>query len=175
MESARSVLLVPREEVERLLAAQARKDVKVVVPAMLTVAEAALLASQGREVKPEVALAGVRWTATPEAIPVCEAGSLLPTGSTAAGPLAVSFALPGARQRLHAHDAHWEMYYGTERMRLWYRMPGGELVEDELRQGGLAMFGPGVEHRVEPDGLLLVVEVPAITYRTAPTKDTLIP
>jgi hypothetical protein len=60
-------------------------------------------------------------------------------------------------------------------MRLWYGMPGGELVEDELTQGGLAMFGPGVEHRVEPGGLLLVVEVPAITYPTAPTKDTLIP
>jgi hypothetical protein len=175
MESARSVLLVPREEVERLLGAQARKDVKVVVPAMLTVAEAALLASQGREVKPEVALAGVRWTATPGAIPVCEASSLLPPGSSTEGPLAVSFALPGARQRLHAHEAHWELYYGTERMGLWYRMPGGELIEDELRQGGLAMFGPGVEHRVEPGGLLLVVEVPAIAYRSTPTKDTMVP
>ncbi len=174
MES-RGVLLVPKEEVERLLASQARKDVKVVVPTMLTVAEAALLASEGREVMPEVALSGVRWMATPGAIAVCEAGSLLPPGSSAAGPLAVSFALPGARQRLHAHEAHWELYYGTERMGLWYRWPGGELIEDELRRGGLAMFGPGVEHRVEPGGLVLVVEVPAISYRSAPTTGTLDP
>jgi hypothetical protein len=175
MESRRGVLLVPREEVERLLASQSRKDVKVVVPALLTVAQAALLASQGHEVKPEVALEGVRWTATPGAISVCEAGSFLPSGSSAVGPLAVSFALPGARQRLHAHEAHWELYYGTDRMGVWYRMPGGELVEDELREGGLAMFGPGVEHRVEPGGLVLVVEAPAMTYRSAPTKDTLTP
>ncbi len=167
VQGSRHVLLIPRDEVEGLLESQRRKDVKIVVPALLSVARAAGLALEGREVKAEVPLVGDRWVVeSKDAIPVCEAASfVVPPLSSApsTGPFGVSFALPGAPQRLHAHEDRWELYYGVERMVLTYRLPGTEaLILEVLESGGLAMFGPGVEHRVEPAGLILVLEVPSI-------------
>jgi hypothetical protein len=167
MPGSRHVLLIPRDEVEGLLESQQRKDVKIVVPALLSVVRAAALVSEGRDVKREVSLVGDRWVrAGQSAIPVCEAASFvvpaLSPGSSA-GPFGVSFALPGAPQRLHAHEACWELYYGVERMALTYRLPGtAALIREVLERGGLALFGPRVEHLVEPAGLILVLEFPSI-------------
>lgn len=165
MHSTRHVLFVPREEIERHLASQARQDVKVVVPAILTAAQTAAWAAAGRDVKPEAILEDRRWTATNDGTTkVCPSNVFAqPSLDGSAGPFAISFAMPGASQSPHAHEGHWELYYAVDRLRVSYRLPGEDRWSSEvLEQGGLALFGPGVEHEVSPGGLVLVVEMPSV-------------
>lgn len=165
MQRTRHVLFVPREEVERHLASQARQDVKVVVPAMLTAAQTAAWAAAGRDVKHESILEEHRWTATNDGTAnVCPSNDFAqPSLDRSAGPFAISFAMPGASQSPHAHEGHWELYYAVDRLSVSYRLPGEHGWSSEvLEHGGLALFGPGVEHEVSPGGLVLVVEMPSV-------------
>lgn len=162
--SSRLVLLVPRDEIETLLSSQTRKDVKVVVPSLLDAAAAASLRAEGRDAKPEVPLRGDRWKFQEGLIEVCESAELaLPVAPNTAGLLTIAFALPQAPQSMHLHRHHWELYYSERRLRVAYRLPGHDgIVNEELAHGGLAILGPGVAHQVDPGGLMLVVELPAV-------------
>ena len=94
---------------------------------------------------------------------VCPSSTFaLPVGGPV-GPFAISFAMPGASQCPHLHEGHWELYYAVDRLSLSYRLPGENAWSSEvLEHGGLALFGPGVEHEVSPSGLVLVVEMPSV-------------
>ncbi|HWT00904.1 MAG TPA: hypothetical protein VN256_11715 [Pyrinomonadaceae bacterium] len=164
----RRVLAIPKEELDGQFAENARQDVKVVAPSILTNESFRKFAELGRDVKAEEPLEGFHWKHSEAEEPnrLCEAGDFADDylWQDVNGPFSISFANEHAAQDAHYHKRHFEIYYSDHPMSAEFRH-----LEDpqpqppiELKHGGLILFGPNVVHKMRLGGLTVVIEVASV-------------
>lgn len=162
----RTVLVIPKEELQKQFATNSRQDVKVVVPDILTDQLSLLLKKRGM-LKSETALEGQIWSHAPEPLPnrVCLSSEFSEKNpADAQAPFALSFANERAEQRPHYHRRHIEIYFSEHPLRASFR----ELAENSvqtvsLAEGGALVFTPDVVHQVALGGLTMVIEIPPLS------------
>jgi hypothetical protein len=164
----RRVLAVPKEELDSQFAKNARQDVKVVAPSILTDELFRRLAALGKNVKAEEPLDGFYWKHSEAGEPnrLCQSGDFVDDclPQYVKGPFSISFANERAAQDAHYHKRHFEIYYSEHPMSAEFRY-----LEDprpqkpiELKHGGLIIFGPNVVHKMRLGGLTVVIEVASV-------------
>jgi len=162
----RKVLAIPLNEVREQFAMNARQDVKVVAPEMLTAELIAKLAAAGRALKAEKPLDGITWQHSAGDAPnaLCESSEFAAglAGETL-GPFALCFANEKGAQDAHYHPHHVEVYFSEHPLEAEYRLDAGSPVEHtKLAQGGVLVFAAGVVHRARLGGMTAVIEIPAM-------------
>jgi hypothetical protein len=153
-------IFIPITEVRRQLEVNARQDVKIVAPEILT-------ETLFRSLKPEQPATGSRWTHSapehPNKLWESAVFGSPEVSQNPVGPFAIAFANEKAEQEGHYHEHHAEIYFSDHRMAAEYREPGETGKRKEvLEEGGAMIFGPGVIHRVQLSGITMVVEVPSV-------------
>ncbi|NTW48951.1 MAG: hypothetical protein HGB19_04315 [Chlorobiales bacterium] len=162
----RTVLIIPKEELAKQFSANARQDVKVVAPNILT-EELFLFLEKNKFLKPEIPLDGQVWSHASRTQPnhVCISSEFFkgePSDPT--GPFALSFANEKAEQQSHYHRRHIEIYFSEHPLRASFRTLAEKRVRKiNLGKGGALVFAPGVIHQMELGGLTMVLEVPAVS------------
>lgn len=168
----RRVLAIPREEIENHLAENARQDIKIVAPKIMSDELFQFLLAKGKQVKSEKPLDGDIWKHSKAEEPnrLCESGDFVDNclPQYVPGPFSISFANEKAEQDEHFHKYHFEMYYSQYRMNAQFRYLESEQCEPpiELNNGGLIVFGPNVVHRMSLGGLTIVIEVASMEDKT---------
>lgn len=170
----RTVVFIPKEEILEQFRKNARQDVKVVTPAMMTQTLAAKLRARGKDVKEEVPLGDCHWTHSPAEEPnkICESADFADESirNTGVGPVAVSFADLGSVETFHYHREHWEVYFSEHRLGVEYKPhEKPEIRKEVLNEGGAIVFAPGIAHRMEIHGLTIVLELPAVSRDREPS------
>jgi len=163
----RAVLFIPKNELLEHFRKNARQDVKVVTPAIMTEKLAVKLHRRRKDAKKEIPLEGISWTHSLADEPnrICEAidftdEPIIPSG---AGPVAISFANRGSVETFHYHKEHWEVYFSEHKLTVEYKLSEKSLIEKKVMdEGGTIVFAPRVAHRMEINGLTIILEVPAV-------------
>jgi hypothetical protein len=163
----RNVLMIPLDEIKRHLAANTRKDIKVVAPEILTDKLFQILTARGKPVKAERPVDGDMWKHSGPDNPnlLCESGDFadISLPQYALGPFAVSFANESAFQDAHHHERHLEIYYSEHSIAAEFKtMEDAEFTQRTLPEGGVFIFGPRVIHKMTLTGLTLVIEAPSV-------------
>ncbi len=154
----RSMLFIPRHELLEHFTANARRDVKVVTPTMITEILAERLRERGKDVKDEECLDGNTWSYSEaqKANKICVSSDFGLLPATECGPFAISFATQGSIEEFHYHEKHWEVYFSEHDIYVEHKDDDEASVETEtLRGGGAVAFSPGVIHRMGIHGLTL--------------------
>lgn len=164
----RKVLAIPLDELYKHFETNTRQDVKIIIPEMLTSKLYNLLREKGEDIKPEQTLEGRYWEHSPQDEPnrVCESINFIDPGMPqyAQGPFALAFANEKAVQDVHYHARHWEIYCSEKALGATFRyLEDTKCRSVSLPQGGVIIIGPNVVHRVELDGMTMVVEVPSVS------------
>ena len=162
----RSVLGIPWSEINAHFRLNERKDVKIVVPEMLTEELRQQLLGRKKMVREEQSLDGDLWKHAGPHDPywVCEAGDFscdpCPEGGD---PFTISVALPEAAQEAHYHARHCEIFISEHPISAAYRHRQAAAPQEiVLESGGVLIFGPEVIHAMTITGLTLVIECPAV-------------
>jgi len=164
----RRALAIPLDEIEKHFRLNARQDVKVIAPEMLSAELYEKLTAKGKKLKREEPVNGHVWAHSSETAPnrLCEAKDFLDDslGEATGGPVAVSFANERAEQEDHFHRKHIEIYFSEHPMAAEFRYVGEEKRQDTfvLFTGGLIIFGPNVIHRMKLGGMTLIMELPSV-------------
>ena len=163
----RAVLFIPNTELREHFRNNTRQDIKVVTPAMITEALAAKLRKRGKDTKMEIALNGVCWTYSSAEKPnkICESLDFTDESIAfgKAGPVAISFANAGSVETFHCHKKHWEVYFSEKKLSLQYKLPGEQNIETmTMNEGGAVLFAPDVLHKMDINGLAIVLQMPAV-------------
>jgi hypothetical protein len=163
----RAVLFIPNTELREHFSKNSRQDIKVVTPAVITEALAAKLRKRGKDTKMEIPLDGACWTHSPAEEPnkICESIDFtdVPIVFDKAGPVAISFANAESVESFHCHKKHWEVYFSEKKLSVKYKLPGEQNIETmTMNEGGAVLFAPSVLHKMDINGLAIVLEMPAI-------------
>lgn len=170
----RKVLAVPLDEVYAHFTQNARQDVKIVAPEILTGELIARLAAAGRAVKPEELLHGIAWRHSegdgPNAL--CEAHEFAADlDKKTHGPFALCFANEKSPQDTHYHPHHLEIYFSEHLLEAEFHSNANSPVERvRLENGGVLVFAAGVVHRARLGGMTMVIEIPAVKHDKVVTK-----
>ena len=162
--TAPDILAIPAEEIDRQFGTNARQDVKIIVPELLTAARTAFLEAMGRPIKPERLMTESVWrhAADAQTNAVVTADSLPHPGGPATGPFSLGFANAEAVQVTHYHRHQTEIFYSAHRIDADYRHrreSGSRHIS--LLEGGALIVFPEIIHRVALVGLTLIIGVPA--------------
>ena len=163
----RKVLAVPLAEVKLHLDSNSRQDVKIVAPELLGDRLFQVLQAKGKNVKPEVALDGDRWSHSTSDAPnrLCASADFIAESlpQYARGPIAISFANERAEQDAHYHRRHAEIYFSEHLLAADYWVVGSSQHQSmKLEKGGLIFFAPEVVHKMTLGGLTVVLELPGV-------------
>ena len=126
-----------------------------------------LLKAKGKNVKPEVALDGDRWSHSTSEEPnrLCASADFTAESlpQYANGPFAISFANERAEQDAHHHRKHAEIYFSEHPLEAEYWAVGSMHHQSiKLEAGGVIFFAPEVVHRMTLRGLTIVLELPSV-------------
>ncbi len=162
----RKVLAIPLQEVREHFALNARQDVKIVAPEMLTGELIAKLTAAGRALKAEKPLDGIEWRHSGGDAPnaLCESRDFASgLAGQNLGPFALCFANEKGAQDSHYHPHHVEVYFSEHPLEVEYRLDAESPVEHvKLTHGGVLVFAAGVVHRARLGGMTVVIEIPAM-------------
>ena len=162
----RKVLAIPLNEVREHFALNARQDVKVIAPEMLTGELIAKLTAAGLALKAESPLDGIEWRHSGGDSPnlLCESREFAAgLAGENLGPFALCFANEKGAQDAHYHPHHVEVYLSEHPLEAEYRLDAESPVEHvKLEHGGVLVFAAGVVHRARLGGMTVVIEIPAM-------------
>ncbi|MFX0090974.1 MAG: hypothetical protein ACFFBD_04360 [Candidatus Hodarchaeota archaeon] len=164
----RRVLFIPKDEILRHFELNNRQDIKIIVPQILTKRLFNILKEKGKEIKSEQHLSANRWEHSGVNDPnwVCESHEfdsdfLSPPTQ---GSFTISFANEKAQQDAHYHQQHLEIYFSEHPMSADYRnLKDSEFQSITLEHGGAIIFGSNIVHKMQLNGLTLVIEIPSIS------------
>src|ERR1035437_6116217 len=121
----RTVLAIPREEVEAHFAENSRQDLKLVNAEILSYDLFKILKAKGKDLKMEERLASVAWGHSGPEQPnkVCTAGEFadLQLPKYAHGPFGISVASGQSIQDEHYHKQHIEICVANDAISIEYR------------------------------------------------------
>ena len=160
----RSVLAIPLEEINLQFKENTRQDIKIIVPKILDSKQFEILKAKGKEIKSEQPLEGTIWkhSNSEQSNNICESKDFYDIDllKNYDGPFALSFANEKAEQDEHYHKNHLEIYYSEYEICAEYRILE-EYKTISLKNGGLIIFAPNVTHKMQLNGITIVIEVPA--------------
>lgn len=171
---SRQFLFIPKSELLKQFEENKRKDLKVVVPEILTESIRRILRVRGKDPKPnadiaEIILEGNVWSHSKENEPnkICESRDFTDydTRYSPIGDFTISFAYPGSLEERHFHSRHIEIYYSEFGLGGIYRQKDDNNwkdIPDVMKSGGVIVFGAKVAHKMDIEGLTIIIEVPAV-------------
>lgn len=163
----RLVLAIPREEIEAHFAENSRQDLKLVNAEILSYDLFKILKAKGKDLKMEERLASVSWSHSGAEQPnkVCTAGEFadLQLPQYAHGPFGISVASGTSIQDEHYHKQHLEICVADEAISVEYRAVDDTRIETiTLPKGGILVTTPNVVHKLNPSGLIVLIELPSL-------------